>query len=61
MYIVTQCKGEGQGECTLCAKNGKWNRHWMTFLYKIEGMEGCYCHDCMTKIISHKEDKKNGF
>ena len=44
---VTKCKGEGQGSCKRCTDNGKWNVHWMCFLYEIEGHEGCYCRDCV--------------
>lgn len=45
-----QCKGEGQGSCTLCDKKGKWNRMWMCFLYKIEGHNGIYCNECCKEI-----------
>ena len=48
--IVTKCKGEGHGSCKRCFDNGKWNRMWMCFLYKIEGYEGCYCNDCVKEI-----------
>jgi hypothetical protein len=27
----------------------------MTFLYEIEGMEGCYCEDCVKEIKAEKE------
>lgn len=47
---ITQCTGEGQGECKRCADKGKWNRMWMSFLYHIEGMEGCYCEKCVREI-----------
>lgn len=47
---ITQCTGEGQGECKRCADKGKWNRMWMPFLYHIEGMEGCYCKKCVREI-----------
>ena len=47
---VTQCKGEGQGQCKRCTDNGKWNRAWMCFLYKIDGLEGCYCRECVKKL-----------
>ena len=50
MIKVTRCKGEGQGSCRRCANNGRWNRNWMCFLYKIEGFDGCYCIDCVNKI-----------
>ena len=47
---ITQCQGEGQGSCKRCSDNGKWNRNWMCFLYKVEGREGCYCGDCIKEI-----------
>lgn len=47
---VIQCTGEGQGSCKRCSDNGKWNRVWSCFLYKIEGMDGCYCHECVKEI-----------
>lgn len=52
---VTQCTGEGQGSCKRCSDKGKWNRIWCCFLYKIEGLEGCYCSDCVKEIISERE------
>lgn len=48
---ITQCKGEGQGSCRRCDLNGKWNRTWMCFLYEIEGLEGCYCEDCVNEYV----------
>lgn len=48
---VTKCTGEGQGSCKRCSDKGKWNRIWCCFLYKIEGLEGCYCSDCVKEII----------
>lgn len=47
---ITQCKEEGQGSCKRCSDRGKWNRAWMSFLYRIEGYEGCYCRDCVREI-----------
>lgn len=52
---ITQCKGEGQGSCKMCADNGKWNRNWMCFLFKIEGYEGCYCSECVKKIMEDEQ------
>lgn len=49
---VTVCEGEGLGSCKKCNDNGKWNRQWMTFLYQIKGLEGCYCHECTKEIIN---------
>lgn len=47
---ITKCEGEGLGSCRMCEENGKWNRVWMCFLYEIEGYEGCYCLDCVSRI-----------
>lgn len=54
---VSQCQGEGQGSCKRCIDNGKWNRMWMCFLYKIKGYEGCYCGNCVEEIKKEQEDK----
>lgn len=48
---ISRCSGEGQGSCKRCDDNGKWNRMWTCFLYHIEGMEGCYCSDCVKAIL----------
>lgn len=53
---VTKCKGEGQGSCKRCTDNGKWNVSWMCFLYKIDGLDGCYCSDCV-KAIKQENNK----
>lgn len=53
---ITQCKGEGQGSCTMCNANGIWNVSWMCFLYRVEGYSGCYCWECVKKI-QKKEEK----
>ena len=47
MVKITQCQGEGQGTCKRCNDKGIWNVNWMCFLYKIEGLEGCYCRECV--------------
>ena len=39
---VIRCKGEGQGSCRKCTESGIWNRTWMDFLYKINGMDGFF-------------------
>lgn len=54
---VTQCIGNGQGECKRCSDNGKWNRVWTSMLYKIEGLEGCYCGKCVNDIKQEKSRK----
>lgn len=48
--VYEQCKSEGQGSCKRCLDNGIWNSAWMCFLYKIKGMEGCYCINCVREI-----------
>lgn len=53
---ITKCSGEGQGSCKRCADNGKWNRQWMCFLFKIEGLDGCYCSDCIKKISNENQN-----
>ena len=52
---ITRCQGEGQGSCKRCKDSGKWNRSWMCFLYKINGLDGCYCKECVEAI--KKENK----
>ena len=52
---VTRCEGEGQGSCKRCIDKGTWNQMWMSSLYKIEGLEGCYCAKCVDEIM--KETK----
>ena len=49
---ITRCTGEGMGSCKMCNDNGNWNASWMCFLYEIEGLEGCYCSDCVKEIIN---------
>ena len=50
MMQITKCKGEGQGSCKRCSDNGIWNIHWTCFLYKVEGLEGCYCEKCVKEM-----------
>lgn len=52
---ITRCTGEGQGSCKRCSDNGKWNRNWMSMLYKIEGLDGCYCSDCIKELTKTME------
>lgn len=47
---ITQAQGNGQGQCALCKKRGKWNVQWMCFLYKVEGKEGVYCKNCVDEF-----------
>lgn len=57
---VTQCKGEGHGSCRRCSDKGIWNIKWMSFLYTIEGYEGCYCRDCVKEIYDATDSKEKG-
>lgn len=59
---VIKCQGEGAGSCKRCKDNGRWNQNWMCFLYKIEGLNGCYCSECVKEIFNeHKEKRETGF
>ena len=49
-YKVIHCTGQGQGSCKRCEDKGIWNRTWMCFLYRIEGLNGCYCEKCVKEI-----------
>lgn len=55
---ITRCQGEGQGSCKMCSDNGKWNRNWMSLLFKVEGFEGCYCSDCVKKILNSEKNEQ---
>lgn len=55
---ITQCKGEGQGECRRCRELKGWNRHWTSFLYEIEGREGVYCGNCVKAIEEEADNEK---
>ena len=55
---ITRCQGEGQGSCKMCSDNGKWNRNWMSMLFKVEGFEGCYCSDCVKKILNSEQNEQ---
>ena len=48
--IVKQCSGDGQGSCKRCQEKGIWNKLWMCFLYKIDGLDGCYCENCVKEL-----------
>lgn len=54
---VIQCKGEGGGYCRRCEDNERWSRNWMCFLYRIEGLDGCYCSDCVKEIKKEEEER----
>lgn len=43
-------RGRRSGSCKRCVDKGIWNRMWMSFLYKIEGLEGYYCAKCVDEI-----------
>ena len=58
MMQITKCKGEGQGSCKRCSDNGIWNIHWMCSLYKIEGLEGCYCEKCVKEMGDNDADRR---
>lgn len=55
MSKIEQCKGEGQGCCKRCERNGKWNRMWMCFLYRIDGGE-CLCEECVKEVLVERNE-----
>lgn len=57
MLKIRQCEGNGQGTCALCEKRGKWNRAWMNFLYKVDGVEGCYCYKCAKEVLAREIER----
>lgn len=54
---VINCHGEGMGTCRRCLNRTGWNMNWMTLLYKIKGLDGCYCSRCVKEIreLIHNE------
>ena len=54
---IMPCTGEGQGSCKRCNDYGLWNRHWMSLLYRIEGYEGCYCSECVKKMMEVEKNE----
>ena len=57
---ITKAQGYGQGQCTLCAERGRWNRQWMCFLYEIEGKEGVYCKNCVDALKAQESESRKG-
>lgn len=55
MLKIIQCEGNRQGSCKGCEDKGIWNRSWTCFLYKIEGLEGCYCRKCVKEIMREED------
>lgn len=51
-----KCSGEGQGSCKRCFDKGIFNRTWMCFLYRIEGLEGCYCANCVKELLDETNE-----
>lgn len=48
--MIVKCQGEGQGCCKWCKEMGKYSLTWMSFLYRVEGIEGCYCFEHALEI-----------
>lgn len=59
---ITKATGNGQGQCALCKKRGKWNVQWMCFLYEIEGKDGVYCKKCADELVKQDavQSRKRG-
>lgn len=49
---MIKAEGNGQSECYLCKKNGKWSLNWTSFLYKTEkdNYKHLYCYECCKKL-----------
>ena len=56
MLLIKQCDGNGLGSCTSCERKGVWNRTWMCFLYKIDGIDGIYCAKCLKEILAERKE-----
>lgn len=46
----------GQSQCRRCKMLGKYNVDWTCFMYKIDGLDGHYCFDCVKEIKSYGGD-----
>lgn len=49
---MVSAEGNGQSECYLCKKNGKWSLTWTSFLYRTykDNYKNLYCYECCKKI-----------
>ena len=59
MMKIIRATGDGQGSCTSCDNKGIWNRSWMCFLYKIEGIDGLYCEKCLKEFFKKGVEKND--
>ena len=57
MIVAHQCDGEGHGSCRRCLANMGWSIMWMCFLYHIDGIDGCYCGDCVRSIAAERNEQ----
>ena len=49
-------EGNGQCSCKRCEEKRGWNRHWTCMCYKIEGLEGVYCGECLTELKEEENE-----
>lgn len=56
MLKISNAIGNGQSQCKGCAEKGKWNWNWTSFLYKIEGKDGCYCWQCVMEMQEKEQE-----
>ena len=49
---ITRCSGEGQGICRGCFDDGKMRRYPISRLFRIDGLNGYYCSDCVKNLLS---------
>lgn len=50
--------GDGQCECARCKQLKGFNRHWTSMCYEIEGLDGCYCWECLAALLEEDEHGK---
>ena len=55
---VKQAVGNGQTQCRGCKDKGIWNVQWTDFLFRIDGLEGCYCRKCVNEIQAKEQTRK---
>lgn len=55
--IIKRCGGNGLGVCSRCESIHGFNRHWMTMLFEIEGLEGFFCSRCVDDLQDILEEQ----
>ena len=42
--MIENAKGNGQSECVICKKQGKYSLSWTSFMYRVSGFDGILCY-----------------